>query len=401
MARAHAKRVKISVVHHGFEVDGGGERVTLSLLRALDRTGHDVELRCVHPPRGVLFCGQDPDARRPGRASAAEGGGTGAAVASGGMPHTFRRVRLVRVPSGGGGYSSPSFASEIRQLFGGTESDLLVVTDGGFVMDHTDAPRVLLYANSDLSNLRLAPSLGHLRRPFRLIRIIRAQPTFRRKIDMIRKANVSVIPNSESTARAYAQVVGPASLEGVVYPPVDLGRFAAARGHAKERRVATTGRFSPEKQHQAAIRVMRGAGARWDVVGNARTDLHEAYLQKLRGMAGPDMHFHVNASEGRLDGILGGAKVYLHPRPESFGIAVVEAVAAGCIPVVPDNSAHPETVPFKGLRYGGAGAGAAAVRAALDGEHDGLLPKLQEHAKRFSEEAFQAGMLKVIEGHGP
>lgn len=315
--------------------------------------------------------------------------------------HVFRRVRLVRIPPGGGGYSSPSFASEIRQLFAGTGSDLLVVTDGGFVMDRTDAPRVLLYANSDLSNLRLTPSLGHLRRPFRLIRTIRAQPEFLRKIDVIRKANVSVIPNSESTARTYAKAVGPASVRGVVYPPVDLGRFAAVRGLAKERRVATTGRFSPEKHHQAAIKVMRGVGARWDAVGNARTDLHEAYLQKLKDAAGPNMHFHVNASEDELDRILGGAKVYLHPRPESFGIAVVEAVSAGCIPVVPDNSAHPETVPFKALRYAGTRAGTAAVKAALEGGHDGLLRKLQDHVKKFSEEAFQAGMLKAIEERGP
>ena len=33
-------------------------------------------------------------------------------------------------------------------------------------------------------------------------------------------------------------------------------------------------------------------------------------------------------------------------------MAVVKVVAAGCVPVVPDNSAHPETVPFAELRYG-------------------------------------------------
>lgn len=394
--------MRISVLHHGFEVDGGGERVTMSLLRALDRTDHDVVLRCVHPPRGVSFCGQIPDAGQSDRGGGASGAGAGAASA-GPPPHEFRRVRLLQVSPGGGGHSQPGFASEIRSLFADTGSDLLVVTDGGFVMERTDAPHVLLYTNSDLSNVRLAPSLGHLRRPFRLVRIVRAQPEFRRKIALIRGARVSVIPNSESTARAYERVAGPGSIEAVVYPPVDLGRFAAMRRFPKERRVATTGRFSPEKRHQAAIRVMRGVGEgeRWDAVGNARTDLHAKYLQKLKGMAGPNMHFHVNASEGELDRILGGAAVYLHPRPESFGIAVVEAVAAGCIPVVPDNSAHRETVPFEALRYGSAVAGAAAVRAALDGRHDGLRPELQDHAQKFSEEAFQAGMLKVIEKHEP
>lgn len=391
-------RVKISVLHHGFLIDGGAERVTLSLLRALDRTNHDVDLRCVWPPKGVSFCGQDLAAGGPGAGAAAEPEHAPAC-----QPRCkFHRVRLVRAPPGSGdGTPEPGLASEVRSLISKTGSDMLIVTDGNFMIDRTDAPRVLSYANSDLSDVYLAPSLGHLRRPFRLIRIIRAQPRLRWKIAMARDARASVIPNSESTARAYARAIGPECLEEVVYPPVDLDRFAAAQRLPKERRVATTGRFSPEKNYPTAIKVMRRVGARWDAVGNSRMDIHERYLAKLRRMAGPDMHFHVNAGEGELDRVLGGAKAYLHARPESFGIAVVEAVAAGCIPVVPDNSAHPETVPFKALRYGSTRAGAAAVKGALDGKHDGLLRKLRDHMQKFSEEAFQAAMLRVIERHKP
>ena len=143
---------------------------------------------------------------------------------------------------------------------------------------------------------------------------------------------------------------------------------------------------------------MRAAGGRWDAVGNARERPHLDHLEALRGMAGPDMHFHVNAAEGELDALLGGARVYLHPRPESFGIAVVEAVAAGCVPVVPDNSAHPETVPFAELRYGTEAEAAGIVRGALDGRYDGLLPALRGHVEQFSEEAFQEAMLGIIEG---
>ena len=143
---------------------------------------------------------------------------------------------------------------------------------------------------------------------------------------------------------------------------------------------------------------MRAAGGRWDAVGNARERPHLDHLEALRGMAGPDMHFHVNAAEGELDALLGGARVYLHPRPESFGIAVVEAVAAGCVPVVPDNSAHPETVPFAELWYRTEAEAAGIVRGALDGRYDGLLPALRGHVEQFSEEAFQEAMLGIIEG---
>ena len=78
-------------------------------------------------------------------------------------------------------------------------------------------------------------------------------------------------------------------------------------------------------------------------------------------------------------------------------MAVAEAVAAGCIPVVPDHTARPETVPFSELRYRTEEA-VEIVRGALGGRFDGLLPALKEHAEKFSEEAFQESMLGIIEG---
>ena len=398
-----ARRMKITVLHHGFQVAGGGEKVTLSLLRALDRTSHDVALRCVHPPAGFLFCGEEV-ARRTGRDGGAAGDGR-REEKDGEPTHEFRRVRLSLVPPGGGaggGPRAPDMRAEFASLFVGTDCDLLVVTDGGFAMEKTDAPRVILYANSDLSASSLALSPSIFRRPFRTIRLLRGQTAIRRKLSMIRAERaVVVVPNSESTARVFARRVGPSSLGRVVYPPVDLGRFERLRGAPRERRVATTGRFSPEKNHEAAVRVMRAVGARWDAVGNARGDYQERYLQRLKGMAGPDMHFHVDAGESELDGVLGGARAYLHPRRESFGIAVVEAIAAGCVPVVPDNSAHPETVPDKDLRYSTEKEAVEVVRGALDGRYDGLLQGLYDRAQTFSEDSFQKGMLDAIDRHGP
>ena len=184
----------------------------------------------------------------------------------------------------------------------------------------------------------------------------------------------------------------------VVYPPVDVRRFAALRGALRERRTATVARFAPEKNLGGAVRIMREAGGRYDIVGNARGPAQLRTLKEARRSLTAGMRLHANAGHGVLEEIVGGARAYLHASEETFGVSVAEAAAAGCVPVVPDHTAHPETVPFAELRYRTEAEAAEIVRGALDGRYDGLLPALQEHVRRFSEEAFQEAMLGIIEG---
>ena len=100
------------------------------------------------------------------------------------------------------------------------------------------------------------------------------------------------------------------------------------------------------------------------------------------------MRLHANAAHGVLEEIVGGARAYLHTSKETLGVSIAEAAAAGCVPVVPDHTAHPGTVPFAELRHRTEAEAAEIVRGALDGRYDGLLPALQEHVRRFPEEAF-------------
>ena len=175
-----------------------------------------------------------------------------------------------------------------------------------------------------------------------------------------------------------------------------LRRYLPLRSAPKGRRVATVARFAPEKNLEAAARIMAMAGEAWDVVGNAAHPYQHEYYRMISGAAGARTRLLLNASPGELDSVLGGARVYLHSSKETFGIAVAEAIAAGCVPIVPDNSAHPETVPFDELRYGSEEEAADKVSAALDGRHDGLLAPLRDHVRRFSEDAFQGGMMGII-----
>ena len=384
--------MKISVIHHSLDLLGGGERACMSLLGALDRTRHEVELRCAVPPPDAWFADDDGD-----------NDGDVAPNADAAPLAAFRRVRLAKiprraVPCG----TTPDFAAEHRDLFRNTGSDVAVVTDGGYIMERTDAPRVVWYCNSalraeleDLSRPRPRP-----RHPRNIVRLWRYKRSIRQRIAAAGAKKVVVVPNSEDTRREVSAALGRPVRGRVVYPPVDVERFGALRDMPRERRTSTVARFSPEKNLGAAVRIMHQAGGRYDIVGNARGPSQMEELERVRREASGQMRLHVNAGQDVLERMVGGAVAYLHASKETFGIAVAEAIAAGCVPVVPDNSAHPETVPFKDLRYGTEDEAARIVRGALDGRYDRLLPALREHVQRFSEEAFQEAMIGIVEGWG-
>ena len=365
---------------------GGGERVCASLLRALDRTEHNVALRCVEPPHGMRFAGND-------------GGGAGPAPwqpcdeACRAGHVLLRNVRLERVEP-----NPARPAVEIKELFAvDGRCDAIVVTDGGFIIAKTAAPRIILYCNSVL---REEGRLDHLRTSRSIkgrIKYHMARRADGRVLRTARDSRIELVPNSLDTMRMIERAVGRAA-RAPVYPPVDLRRYLPLQSAPKGRRVATVARFAPEKNLEGAARIMAMAGERWDVVGNAVHPYQLEHYRVISGRAGARSRFLLNATQGMLDSVLGGARAYLHSSKETFGIAVAEAIAAGCVPVVPDNSAHLETVPFDELRYDSEKEAADKILAALDGRYDGLLASLRNHVRRFSEGAFQEGMMGIIEG---
>ena len=63
-------------------------------------------------------------------------------------------------------------------------------------------------------------------------------------------------------------------------------------------------------------------------------------------LAGRGLRLRANAGPRALEEAVGGAKTYLQTPGETFSVAVAEAVAAGCIPVVPDHTAHTRPFPL-------------------------------------------------------
>ena len=89
------------------------------------------------------------------------------------------------------------------------------------------------------------------------------------------------------------------------------------------------------------------------VIGNITSEYDWNYYLNLKKMVGDYeledyVTFETNVNLKRLFSIMKSAKVYFHPMVgEHFGMSVVEAMAAGLIPVVPNIGGQTEFVPLK------------------------------------------------------
>ena len=140
----------------------------------------------------------------------------------------------------------------------------------------------------------------------------------------------------------------------VVYPPVDTN----FRPQEKQKIILSVGRFALQgeghrKKHEQMLltfgRMKEKGLTGWDYVsvgGLANTPKHKAYFEELSNLALPGGSQLVsNMSRDELKSLYERASIFWHAagygededlRPvfaEHFGIATVEAMAAGCVPV--------------------------------------------------------------------
>ena len=151
----------------------------------------------------------------------------------------------------------------------------------------------------------------------------------------------------------------------IVYPPVDtafgrvekekmilsVGRFAVVgEGHQKkqEQMLSVYGRLNGERPLDWKYFCAGGIGA---------TPQHKAYFEELSALAAPSgAQLVANIDRGELKSLFERASIFWHAagygedqntRPmyvEHFGISTVEAMAAGCVPVVINKGGQPEIV---------------------------------------------------------
>ena len=176
----------------------------------------------------------------------------------------------------------------------------------------------------------------------------------------------------------------------VLYPPVDVAQFAP---HSKRPQILSVGRFfagQHNKKHLVMVeqfRQMADAGlGGWELHlagGSTPGAAHEDYLRRVRAAAaGYPIRIYVDLAFERLVELVGASSIYwhaggygeseaLHPvRFEHFGITAVEAMAAGCAPVLI-----------------GRGGLAELVRHGEDGYLWYTTDELRRHTRRLMDDA--------------
>jgi glycosyltransferase involved in cell wall biosynthesis len=108
----------------------------------------------------------------------------------------------------------------------------------------------------------------------------------------------------------------------VVYPFVDAGNFSLAAQTAGDYYLIVAG-FAPYKRIDLAIEACERLGRKLIIVGEGQDE------RRLKSLAGSHTTFLGRVDGSKLNDLYAGAKVFLFPGEEDFGIAPLEAMACG------------------------------------------------------------------------
>lgn len=197
------------------------------------------------------------------------------------------------------------------------------------------------------------------------------------------------IANSEITRARIADFYGRDSV--IVHPPVAVERFAPS-GDVEDW-FLTVSEVTRHKRIEVALQAARRAGRRVRVVGTGPD------LERLRREYAGSAEFLGRVGDDELPGLYARARALVLPNVEEFGIAAVEAQAAGRPVLAVDAGGARETVVEGETGHRVAVDDVAALAEAMaDADFERMDPaRIRANAERFSREAFRERLRAEVE----
>jgi glycosyltransferase involved in cell wall biosynthesis len=168
--------------------------------------------------------------------------------------------------------------------------------------------------------------------------------------------NTIIITNSIFSQRAIENNYGKVVLS-ILSPPVnvDIYRKFALTNQSRENKIIVLSRYSPDKKIETAIRIAKilhrlNQEFKLIIIGNIIKDNYDyyRYLEHLISLYKLNDHIklYLNVPLNNLLQLMATSKILLHPTlEEPFGISVAEGMSAGLVPVVPFRGGNTEFVP--------------------------------------------------------
>lgn len=208
---------------------------------------------------------------------------------------------------------------------------------------------------------------------------------------------------SKFSARTVENVTG--LTVNVLYPPVSTF-FTCKNVSMTERTntVTTVMRISEDKRPETIPEIAKLVSDKLSfiIIGSCKLSSELKVLTRLcdsiRKLGLKEkIKLRLNVSREEQRDILQKSKVYLHPYVpyEAFGITSIEAMASGCIPIVPDIGGLREIVPEK-LRYHSTEEAASLVEESVTSWSPRKTQEFIGLADRFSQKRFQSEFLRIM-----
>ncbi len=178
----------------------------------------------------------------------------------------------------------------------------------------------------------------------------------------------------------------------VIHPPVDVARFADVEIDKQRTGFVTMGRLVPQKRVDLVIAACNKLQVPLKVIGSGPE------LTRLQAMAGTNISFKTNVTDEQMPDELKTAQAFVFAAEEDFGIAPVEAMAAG-LPVIAygQGGALDYVVPGKTGELFDSQTLSSLVAAIKEFKPANYTASdIKNHAQKFSRENFQKNLSAYI-----
>jgi len=375
--------MRILIVHNTLNDTGGGERVTLHIVKTLIEHGHDVVLGTV----------EKTDWKRVLK------------IINVKLPKIPEEISLTKELRAFGLYQRQILAFNILRYR--SKYDLILNTHGDAMLVPADIvymhfPTIVLlrgpwsihtkYSKSTLWKLYFVPYEAVL------------------SVGIKNLENSLILTNSKFSQMVIERYLNKKAV--VVYPPVEIGDYVKCVSDDKlvqrKNSVVVISRFTPEKNlHLIPYIAKELQDIEFHIIGAVKGVRAEKYLSQIKMLQKKfnlrNIYLHPNASHEEKLKILSRSKVLLHLMPyEHFGIVVVEGQASGCVPVIHKSGGQWLDIAEEG-KYGVGFDNlhpleiADKIQEAIDKWSPKLARHLARHASKFSDKMFEKRIIKIIE----